>query len=171
MTDLRLYEYPQAIAEAFARDECQRALDPDYAAARHEEIDKLEGARDQKIEHVAMYMIELAAQEEKFRVEAERHANNRRMVAKEREWYKDYLHKALIAAGKKKVAGELLTVSLRKNPISCKVITLSEVPEEWVVEVLTAAPKKVEIIKHFKKTGEVVAGCEIIDDKTSVVIR
>ena len=171
MPDLKLYEYPQAIAEAFARDEALRAIDPEHAAARHEEIDKLEGGRDEKIEHVAMYMLDLAADEEKFRLEAERHTNNRRRVAKEREWYKDYLHKALNAAGKTKVKGKLLTVSLRKNPVSCKVLEQSKVPDEWLLEVVTVSPKKVDMIAHYKKTGEMIAGVEFIDDRTSVVIR
>lgn len=171
MSDLKLYEYPLAIAEAYGRDEAQRALDPEHAAARHEEIDKLEGARVEKIEHVAMHVQTKEAEASIYKEKADDFMQKYRRAMSEAMWCRDYLHNGMKAAGKTKIRGTLLTVSLRKNPVSCKVIEQSKVPDEWQTKVITYTPKKVDMIAHYKKTGEMIEGVEFIDDRKTIVIR
>jgi len=171
MSELRLYEYPRAIAEARARDEAIRAEDPDCQQAPYEEIDRLEGGRDEKIEHVAMHVQTKEAEAGVYKEKADEFNRKARAATRDAEWYRRYLHKGLLAAGKQKIKGRLLTVGLRKCPISCKIVQESRVPEEWIIKTVTEVPDKVKIIKAFKADGHVVDGCEIINDKTTVVIR
>lgn len=63
-------------------------------------------------------------------------------------------------AGREKVRGPTLTVSLAKAPPSCEVMSVEEVPEEFrrvKVEVDRAG-----ILDHFRQTGEVVPGTAVV---------
>ena len=70
-----------------------------------------------------------------------------------------------------KVQGDLLTVSLRKAPVSCVVLQEADIPPEWVEELVSRTLKKAEMIRHFKATHEEISGVMFVEDRTTLSIR
>lgn len=165
---MKLYEYPTAIRDAFTSVEGAEGMTDAFAQQR---IDGLKGERDQKIEHVAMHLRTLQARQAAYKAEEELFKKKRLALDGEINFFKGYLLYGLKAANLKKVVGEKLTVSLRRCPVSCDILSDAEVPLDWCLKILTYKPKKKEIIAHFKKTGEVVKGCNIVDDRETINIR
>lgn len=66
---------------------------------------------------------------------------------------------------------ELGSLKIAKNPMSVEIENEDEIPSEFKQEVVTTKIDKTAIKNHFKKTGEIVAGTRIIDNKTSLRIK
>ena len=66
---------------------------------------------------------------------------------------------------------ELGTLKIAKNPMSVEIENEDEIPSEFKQEVTTVKIDKTAIKKHFKETGEVVAGTRIVDNKTSLRVK
>ena len=70
-----------------------------------------------------------------------------------------------------KMDTELGTLSIAKNPLSVEIENEDEIPTEFKQEIVTIKIDKTAIKNHFKETGEVVSGVQIVDDKTSLRIK
>ena len=67
--------------------------------------------------------------------------------------------------------GGLYAAKIAKNPPSVNVVNADEISNEFVkVEQVSSIDKKA-ILQHFKATGEIVAGVEIITDKQRLSIK
>ncbi len=55
--------------------------------------------------------------------------------------------------------------------MSVEIENEDEIPSEFKQEIVTIKIDKTAIKNHFKETGEVVAGTNIIDNKTSLRIK
>jgi len=100
--------------------------------------------------------------------EVDRLQGRKRHLVGRIEWLKRYLLGEMEVAGRQKVRGATLTVSLAKAPPSCEVVSVEEVPEEFrrvKVEVDRAG-----IVEHFRSTGEVVPGTIVVADRRYVRI-
>lgn len=88
------------------------------------------------------------------------------------KYLKEYLQEQMQNAHLEKISGEILTITLAKNPMSINVLDQTLVPkeyqkcipEQWVVD-------KKSIADHIKLSGEIPPGIEAITDKKSVRIR
>ena len=71
-----------------------------------------------------------------------------------------------------KVKEDVISVSVQNSPPSCEVIELDQIPEQYirVIPEQHEADKRL-IIDHFKDTGEIIPGVDLIRDKKHVVIR
>lgn len=157
--------------------EYQRALDlieateDDLTEEQWDILTALEGAFNTKIENVAKFIKSLQADVDAIKAERQRLASRERSLGRKVDWLKGYLKHAMESAGKDKVKGELLTVSLRKAPVSCVVEDAERVPAEFREEVTEIKVDRNGIIRHFKQTGEILAGVEMVTDRRTVWIR
>lgn len=85
--------------------------------------------------------------------------------------FKEYVKDNMERLGITKMDTELGTLSIAKNPMSVEIINEDEIPKEYKQEVITEKIDKTAIKKHFKETGEMIPGINIIDDKTSLRIK
>ena len=85
--------------------------------------------------------------------------------------FKQYVKENMEKLGIEKIETELGILSIAKNPMSVEIENEDEIPSEFKQEVVTTKIDKTAIKNHFKETGEIVAGVQIIDDKTSLRIK
>lgn len=85
----------------------------------------------------------------------------------------DYVLRNMQAVGVNEIKdrGGLYAAKIAKNPPSVEVLNADEISNEFVkVEQISSIDKKA-ILQHFKATGEIVAGVEIITDKQRLSIK
>lgn len=85
--------------------------------------------------------------------------------------FKQYVKENMERLGITKMDTELGTLSIAKNPLSVEIENEDEIPAEFKQEIVTTKIDKTAIKNHFKETGEVVSGVQIVDDKTSLRIK
>lgn len=85
--------------------------------------------------------------------------------------FKEYVKDNMERLGITKMDTELGTLSIAKNPMSVEIVNEDEIPKEFKQEIVTEKIDKTAIKKHFKETGEMIPGTNIIDDKTSLRIK
>ena len=139
-----------------------------------EQWDILSGIEDglnAKVEGVAKFVKSLEADAGAVKAERQRLAAREKTLGRKVEWLKGYLLSALRRAGKDKVKGQILTVSLRKAPVSCTVVDQDAVPAEFKLETREVRVDRQALISHFKGSGELVDGVEFVTDKRFVQIR
>jgi len=127
---------------------------------------------DDKVENIGKFVLSLSADTDAIKVEEERLASRRKAIDNRISWLKNYLLQEMTVANVDKVKRDVLTVSIRVNPPSVNVITLDDIPTQYrriIPE--TWQPDKKTIIDHFKDTGEIVPGVEVVTDKKSIVIK
>lgn len=103
--------------------------------------------------------------------EEERIADNRKSLESKLDKFKQYVKENMEKLGITKMDTELGTLSIAKNPLSVEIENEDEVPEEFKQEIVTTKIDKTAIKNHFKETGEVISGVQIIDNKTSLRIK
>ena len=92
----------------------------------------------------------------------------KRHLAGRIDWLKRYLLGEMEAAGREKVKGPTLTVSLAKAPLSCDVVCAADVPAEF--QRIKVEVDRSRILEHFRQTGEIVPGTTIAVDRRYVRI-
>ena len=103
--------------------------------------------------------------------EEKRIAENRKSLESKLDKFKQYVKENMERLGITKMETELGTLSIAKNPLSVEIENEDEIPEEFKQEIVTTKIDKTAIKNHFKETGEVVSGVQIVDDKTSLRIK
>ena len=92
-------------------------------------------------------------------------AEKDRLAAKEKSMsnkvknLKEYLYSAMKLTGKEKIKTDLFSFNIQKNPASVNVISDTDIPEEFLVEMPKQINKKAILEKL--KAGEDVPGCEL----------
>ena len=125
-----------------------------------------------KAESVAKYVLMLDADASIIKAEEDRLKARRQAIEHKSIWVKDYLHRELINAEMDKVPGELVTVSLRKAPVSVNIIDEALIPAAYLKYVpASTTPDKKAITDNFKETGEEIHGVQMITDKKTLSIK
>jgi len=71
-----------------------------------------------------------------------------------------------------KVKRDVISVSVQNSPPSVELLDLEQVPEQYIrIIPEVKEPDKRAIIEHFKETGEIISGIEVITNKKFVSIR
>ena len=97
-------------------------------------------------------------------------AEKDRLAAKEKSMsnkvknLKEYLYSAMKLTGKEKIKTELFSFNIQNNPVSVKILSENDIPEEFMVEQPKTVNKKA-ILEKLKK-GEEVQGCELFQSKS-----
>ena len=81
---------------------------------------------------------------------------------------KEYLYSAMKLTGKEKIKTDLFSFNIQKNPASVNVISDTDIPEEFLVEMPKQINKKAILEKL--KAGETIPGCEL-QQTTSLRIK
>lgn len=128
-----------------------------------DELEKIEGVFSYKVEQVAKMVITLdsnvsACEDEVNRLNAKKKAIENRI-----EWLKTYLLQSLKDAQVDKVKGQMVSVAIRENPKSVRILSIDEIPPEFKEKREETVVKKVDILAHFKETGEIISGVEIFN--------
>jgi len=164
---MRLYELTMQYQRLL--DEVEEA-EGELTDEQWEMLEILDGAFDDKVENLAKFVRSIQADADAVKTERQRLAAREKSLGNKVDWLKRYLQQALEAAGKDKVKGRVLNVSLRRAPVSCIVRDLDLVPPAFKEEVTTINPDKTAITRHFKQTGEVLPGVEMVTDKRYLAI-
>jgi hypothetical protein len=109
---MKLYEIPAALRALEDKiEEAEGLLTPELEA----ELDGLTEEFDRKAEYIAMLIREAKLEAEKWRAEEDRVAARRRSLERRAEGLTRYVHEAMVAMGRDKIAGDLLTVAIQRN--------------------------------------------------------
>lgn len=167
MSNLTLYNITNKFAELMDRAENGELTEEEYNKLGEELALELQNKSSNIIGYVrnSELLIEAMKAEEK-RISDMRKAGEIKI-----EKFKQYVKDNMERLGLDKIPTELGTLSIAKNPMSVEIEDETAVPEEFKTIVQTVKVDKTAIKNHFKETGEVVAGVQIVDDKTSLRIK
>jgi hypothetical protein len=165
---MHLYQLSQdyrVLSEALEADELQEdALKQQLAGIKTQFQDKAV--------NIGKLVLSLESDSSVIETEITRLSKRLSTVKNRSEWLKSYLLNEMCVAGVDKVKGDVLNVSLRTNPPSVQIINQEEIPQEFRREIPARwEPAKTLILNHFKSTGEIISGCDIVRDRKSIVIK
>ena len=103
--------------------------------------------------------------------EEKRIADNRKSLENKLNKFKEYVKENMDKLGITKIETELGTLSISSNPASVEIINEDEISAEFKQEIITTKIDKTAIKKHFKETGEIPAGTNIVTTNTSLRIK
>ena len=127
---------------------------------------------EDKVASIGKLVLELRSDIESVKAEEDRLAKRRSGCTSKMEWLKNYLLVEMISTNTLKVKKDVISVAIQNNPPSAELVDIEQVPAQYVRVIPEKRdPNKKAIIEHFKETGEVISGVNIITDKKSVSIR
>lgn len=90
---------------------------------------------------------------------------------KQIENLKKYTKECIEGLGKKRIETVLGNLTVRKAQPVVKVLDATKLPEEYLIRKTTTNADKVKIKEHFKETGEILDGIEIVLETSLTVPR
>ena len=99
------------------------------------------------------------AEAEGFKKEADRLTAKRQAAENVAKRLKQAMLDAMKLAGKTELPTSIGKWKVQSNPLSCEVLDINKVPQEWHIK-CDDKIDKAGLIKHYKMTGELVDGCE-----------
>lgn len=99
------------------------------------------------------------AEAEGFDKEAKRLTAKKQAAENVAKRLKQAMLDAMKLAGKVELPTSIGKWKVQANPMSCEVLDINKVPQEWHIK-CDDKIDKVGLIKHYKMTGELVDGCE-----------
>lgn len=139
-------------------------------------LDKLNGLNADfisKANDCINYALNLKSDAMTIKAHCEEMTAKRKTYEQRAERLLDYVLRNMQAVGVSEIKdrGGLYAAKIAKNPPSVNVVNADEISTEFVkVEQVSSIDKKA-ILQHFKATGEIVAGVEIITDKQRLSIK
>lgn len=137
-----------------------------------EHLNNIKAQFNEKVVNTGKVILTLKAEVKAVQSELDRLSSRKKSLEHKAEWLENYLLDNMVNANQLKIEGDVLSVALRNNPPSVKVIAEDKIPLRFfrIIPESHQLEKK-WLLDEFKKTGEVFAGVEIVTDKKSVVIR
>ena len=167
MSDLTLYNITNKFAKLMDRAENGELTEEEYNKLGEELALELQN----KSSNIIGYVRNSALLIEAMKAEEKRISDMRKAGEAKLEKFKQYVLENMERLGLDKIPTELGTLSIAKNPMSVEIKDETAVPEEFKTIVQTVKIDKTAIKNHFKETGEVVAGVQIVYDKSSLRIK
>ena len=158
---MKLYELSQSYVRL---QEMAEELDPQIFL---DTLDSIKEGFDDKAENTAKLIRSWEAEVEALKAEEKRIADRRKSLEGRISTTKQYLQIQMEMAGIEKVKRPLVTISIRNNPPSVKVLDESLIPSEYMIPQLPKVSKK--DIKEALKNGEFVPGAELQSTKGLVI--
>lgn len=132
---------------------------------------EITGEMNFKFENLGKIILELDAKFNVISEEIDRLTKRKRTTDNRKEWLKSYVLQEMQVIGQDKIEGDILTLTLTKNPMSIEIIDENLVPDEFKEQVITYKIDKKKIADRVKDTGEIPNGINVINDKKSLRIR
>ena len=167
MSDLTLYNITNKFVDLMNKAEEGELTEKEYNEIGEEIALELQ----KKSASIIGYIRNTELLIEAMKSEEKRISDTRKKGEAKLDKFKQYVKENMEKLGLDKIPTELGSLSIAKNPMSVEVEDETAVPEEFKTIVLTVKVDKTAIKNHFKETGEVVAGVQIVDDKTSLRIK
>ena len=127
-----------------------------------QELDRISGAIAQKAEAIGGLVKWFEGLAEMRRAESKRMAESVGTLERRAERLRAYLFSHMQATDMPRIDTARFTFSIRQNPPRVEVLEAMAVPHEFFREKIIREPDKTAIREHWKQTGEVVPGVEIV---------
>lgn len=134
-------------------------------------VEELTNLLNEKSQSIIGYTKNIELTIEAMKTEEKRIADNRKSLENRLAKFKEYVKECMEKGGFTKIETELGQLSIAKNPMSVEIENEDEIPNEFKVEIVTTKIDKTAIKNHFKETGELIPGVNIVNDKTSLRIK
>ena len=164
MSSLSLYEITNAFPALMESEE----ITEEEKNKIEEELTML---LQQKSQNIIGYTKNIELTINAMKEEEDRISSNRKALENKLTKFKQYVKECMENNGITKIETELGTLSIAKSPASVEIINEDEVPNEFKQEVVTVKIDKTAIKNHFKETGEIPQGVNIITTNTSLRIK
>lgn len=125
----------------------------------------------QKSQNTIGYVRNIELTIEAMKNEEKRISEQRKTLENRLTKFKEYVKECMEKGGFTKVETELGSLTIAKNPASVEIINEDEIPSEFKQEVVTIKIDKTAIKNHFKETGEIPTGVNILTNNTSLRIK
>lgn len=167
MSNLSLYQITNKFAEIMDKMENGELTAEEYNDLGEELAQELQNKSSNIIAYIknSEYLLDSIKAEKKRLDDMEKLGN------KKLEKFKQYVLDNMQKLELKEIPTELGKMTIAKNPMSVEIEDETEIPNEFKKVVVTTQIDKTAIKNHFKETGEVVAGVNIVDDKISLRIK
>lgn len=155
-----LYELTDEYSELLRRYE--EAETDEEAAAIVDEMDKLQVDIKVKAENYARLMKIKDAEAGGLGKEIQRLQKKKKSAEGFRDWLKESIRVAMLQLGTPDIGTNIGCWHLQDNPMSCDVVDIALVPEEFrkPIEIPYTVDKE-KAKAHFKETGEIIPGLDI----------
>lgn len=167
MSDLTLYNITNKFVDLMDKAENGELTEEEYNKLGEELALELQNKSSNIIGYVRNSELLIEA----MKAEEKRISDLRKVAENKTERFKQYVKENMEKLGLEKIQTELGTLSIARNPISVEIENEEEIPDEFKNIIQTVKIDKTAIKKHFKETGEVITGVQIVDDKTSLRIK
>jgi len=164
MSNLSLYE----ITNAFPLLMEQEEMSEEDKKKVEEELTVL---LQQKSQNIIGYTRNIELTIEAMKMEEKRISEQRKTLENKVSKFKEYVKECMDKNNITKIETELGSLTITKNPASVEIIDENIIPEEFKKEVVTVKIDKTAIKNHFKVTGEIPEGTNIITTNTSLRIK
>jgi len=165
---LHLYEIVDQYQQLSAVIERTDATEEDFELT----LKSITDSFDTKVENIAKLCLSLESNIAVLKQEEARLHARRSSVERKVEWLEGYLLAEMTAIGREVVQRDTVTVKVRTNPPSVQICELEALPLEFCNRIPEVwQPDKKRILDHFKGTGEILPGVEIITDNKRVEIK
>ncbi|MBL7061249.1 MAG: siphovirus Gp157 family protein [Dehalococcoidia bacterium] len=165
---LHLYEIVEQYQQLKVVIERTDATDEDFELT----LKAIEDSFDRKVENIAKLCLSLESNIAALKQEEARLHDRRSSMEHTLDWLKDYTLDQMTAIGVESVKRDTVSVSVRVNPPSVHIYRLEDVPLEFCSHVPDVwQPDRKRILDHFKATGEILPGVDIVSDKKRIEIK
>jgi|SRR5262252_1817579 len=126
------------------------------------ELERIGGQITQKAEAIAGLVVQLDGMADLRRAEAKRLRERAEADERHAVRLRTYLMSHMALIGSERIDTARFTVAIRANPPSVEVLDQDQVPEEFRRVVTTVSVDKRAVLEHYKASGEIVDGVEIV---------
>lgn len=139
-------------------DQLADAQDSTEVDALMQELESLELQREAKLENIAYVRIQQKSDAKAIDAEIKRLQARKKALDAAGNRLDIYVLDQMSRAGIKTHKGHLASITVAKSPVSCEVIDLEAIPEEYIETVTETRILRSQAIKHYKETGEILPG-------------
>ena len=160
---MKLYELTDAYAELAALlDECESE---EEAAQLWAQMDEIGASIAEKADNYARFLRNKQAEADGLGKEIERLQKRKRSAENRIEQLREHMKFAMGVAGATEIRTTLGKWTMRRNPPRVEVIDESEIAPEFFDP---QPPKlsKSKLLKHWKDTGEIPDGCDVVQSES-----
>lgn len=166
---MKLYELATALA--LIQDQLDQT-GGELTVALEAELDHVQLAFVEKVEHVGRWIGNLNARETILEQEIARLKHKKDVTANLRDRLKEYVKSNMLLGDVKKLEYDFFTVRVQKNPPSLLITDQSKIPAAFLTVIPESyEPNRKKIMEAYKDTGELVSGTEVVTDKSHLRIE